>query len=203
MFWIRTAFRELITHKGFSLFFILNLALGLAGFIAIQSFRESLDRHMDDNLKEILTADLLLISYDSLTPQEMQQADRILAGYLDKARMVTFFSMARGDDRSRLVRVMAMDGAYPLYGAFTFEGETGSKDIQGNPGLFMTRDTARALGIKTDAHRGKAVKLGEKNFLIRDFFKDDPDKNLTGFELAPKVYMGLDQLDGTGLIRFG
>lgn len=203
MFWIRTAFRELITHKGFSLFFILNLALGLAGFIAIQSFRESLDRHMDDNLKEILTADLVLISYDSLTPQEMQQADRILAGYLDKARMVTFFSMARGDDRSRLVRVMAMDGAYPLYGAFTFEGETGSKDIQGNPGLFMTRDTARALGIKTDAHHGKAVKLGEKNFLIRDFFKDDPDKNLTGFELAPKVYMGLDQLAGTGLIRFG
>ena len=62
MFWIRTAFKELITHKGFSLFFILNLALGLAGFIAIQSFRESLDRHMDDNLKEILTADLVLIS---------------------------------------------------------------------------------------------------------------------------------------------
>ena len=31
MFWIRTAFKELITHKGFSLFFILNLALGWPG----------------------------------------------------------------------------------------------------------------------------------------------------------------------------
>jgi putative ABC transport system permease protein len=203
MFWIRTAFKELITHKGFSLFFILNLALGLAGFIAIQSFRESLDRHMDDNLKEILTADLVLSSYNSLTQQEMQQADRILAGYRDKARLVTFFSMARGHDRSRLVRVMAMDGAYPLYGGFTFEEETDSKDIQGNPGLFMTRDTARALGIKTDSLRGKPVKLGEKEFLIQDFFKDDPDKTVTGLELAPKVYMGLDQLAGTGLIRFG
>src|SRR6056297_3088888 len=153
MFWIRTAFKELITHKGFSLFFILNLALGLAGFIAIQSFRASLDRHMDDNLKEILTADLVLSSYNSLTQQEMQQADRILAGYRDKARLVTFFSMARGHNRSRLVRVMAMDGAYPLYGGFTFEEETDSKDIQGNPGLFMTRDTARALGIKADSLR--------------------------------------------------
>ncbi len=203
MFWIRTAFRELLTHKGFSLFFILNLALGLAGFIAIQSFRESLERHMDNNLKEILTADLVLSSYNALTPKEIEQADQILTGYRDKARLVTFFSMARGHDRSRLVRVMAMDAAYPLYGGFTFEGAADSKDIQGNPGLFMTRDTARALGIKTFAHREKPVKLGEKEFLIQDFFKDDPDKNLTGFSLAPKVYMGLDQLAGTGLIRFG
>jgi putative ABC transport system permease protein len=39
--------------------------------------------------------------------------------------------------------------------------------------------------------------------LIKDFFTIDPDKSLTAVELAPKIYMGIEQLEGTGLIQFG
>ena len=51
LFWLRLAFRELKNNAKFSLFFIINLALGLSGFIALDSFKESLDIHLSKNSK--------------------------------------------------------------------------------------------------------------------------------------------------------
>jgi len=55
----------------------------------------------------------------------------------------------------------------------------------------------------TDVPVQYPLMLGEKSFYVQDFFKKDPDKSLTAVELAPKIYMGIAQLEGTGLIRFG
>ena len=45
-FWPKLALQELLNNRRFSLFFLFNLALGLAGFIALDSFKESLDVHL-------------------------------------------------------------------------------------------------------------------------------------------------------------
>ena len=42
MLWIRLGLQELFKNRGFALFFVLNMTLGLAGFIAIHSFGRSL-----------------------------------------------------------------------------------------------------------------------------------------------------------------
>jgi len=203
MLWIRLALGELIKNKGFSLFFIVNLAIGLAGFIAIQSFGYSLNRHLDENLKEILTADLVLSSNTPMTEEDLVLADNVLGPDKTGSRLVSFYTMARAGEQARLVRVMAVDGFYPLYGGFTFEGSSQKTDIQKTPGLFMARDTAQAMGISGSQDLNHSLNLGNKTFHIQDFIKDDPDKSLTSFELAPKIYMGMSQLEGIGLLRPG
>ncbi|MBU0972303.1 MAG: ABC transporter permease [Proteobacteria bacterium] len=204
MLWIRLGIRELMENKGFAFFFTVNLALGLAGFIAIHSFGSSLDRHLDENLKEILTADLVLSANSPLTPSELALADGIMGtDTTAHARLVRFYTMVRTADNARLVMVMAIDNAYPLYGSFLLEGGGPQTDIQKNPGLFMTRDTAHALGIGDTASVNTSLVLGNKHFYVQDFFKKDPDRSLTAVELAPKIYMGMGQLEETGLIRFG
>jgi putative ABC transport system permease protein len=197
------AIRDLMKNRGFALFFILNLSLGLAGFIAIHSFGSSLNRHLDENLKDILTADLVLIANSPLTPAELTLADQVLGPDKSHARLINFFTMVKAGDNARLIRVMAIDEQYPLYGAFELEGRGEKKDLQEKPGVFMTRDTANALGIRNTADVNTPLILGNKSFFIQDFFTIDPDKSLTAVELAPKLYMGLDQLEGTGLIQFG
>ncbi|HCY88338.1 MAG TPA: ABC transporter permease [Desulfobacteraceae bacterium] len=220
MFWVRMAIRELRVTRGFSLFFILNLSIGLAGFVAVQSFGRSLDRHMDRNLREILTADLVLTATSPMTPEESVLTQEVLGPEKDAARLVAFYTMIRpmgtagGTDPAnadnpgsrppaRLVRVMAVDRAYPLYGKFILENNIDPLVLQASPGLFMTRDTALTLGLRDEAGFAVPLRLGEKDFHIRGFFLEDPDKSLTAVDLAPKVYMGLEQLDGTGLVRFG
>ena len=211
MFWIRMALRELRVTRGFSLFFILNLSIGLAGFVAVQSFGRSLDRHMDKNLREILTADLVLTATSPMTPEETALVAEVLGPDKNAARLVAFYTMIRPmvEDEAgkrppaRLVRVMAIDRAYPLYGEFVLEKNMDPAVLQVSPGLFMTRDTALTLGLRDEAGFASPLRLGDKDFRIRDFFLEDPDKSLTAVDLAPKVYMGLEQLDGTGLVRFG
>ncbi|MCD4718959.1 MAG: ABC transporter permease [Desulfobacula sp.] len=203
MLWIRMALKELMKNRGFTLFFILNLSLGLAGFIAIHSFGSSLNRHLDENLKEILTADLVLIANSPLTLEELTLANEVLGQDKTHARLIGFYTMVKARGNARLIRVMAIDDHYPLYGAFSLEGQSQKKDIQERPGVFMTRDTAYALGIRNKADVNTPLVLGNKFFWVQDFFTVDPDKSLTAVELAPKIYMGIEQLEGTGLIRFG
>lgn len=203
MRWIRLGIRELARNRGFAFFFVVNLAVGLCGFIAVRSFSHSLNRHLSDNLREILTADLVIVSRTPLTPGEDALASRLAGPDAQKARLVMFYTMVRSGPKSRLMRVMAMDAAYPLYGGFSLEHETDPGRIQDEPGVLMTRDAAFALGVDAPSDGHPVLGLGQKRFYVADFIRDDPDKALTGLDLAPKVYMGISHLAETGLIRFG
>ena len=216
MLWVRQGIRELLRNKGFALFFVANLTVGLCGFVAVQSFSRSLDRHLEDNLRTILTADLVLTANTPFTRAETDLVHRVLGPDRMQARVIRFFTMVRTSESTRLVQVMAVDASYPLYGGFVLEPGTHRAAIHEGPGVFMTRDTALALGIRkqetvqeaglsrgTGPARNLLLTLGNKDFFAAGFFADDPDKALTTLELAPKLYVGIAQLAGTGLLDFG
>ncbi|MFA5903577.1 MAG: FtsX-like permease family protein [Desulfobacula sp.] len=204
MLWIRMAFRMLFRNKGFALFFIFNLAMGLAGFIAVLSFSRSLERHMEDNLREILTADIEISSNTPLTMEEISLADEVLGKDTKKARLIRFYTMAgiTGSD-ARLTEVMAIDEHYPLYGRFKLLNHTPVKTLEDVPAVFMTRDMADIPGFNDGPDMRPLLQLGGKSFEIKDYFIEDPGTSPASFELAPKIYMGIQQLEGTGLIKFG
>ncbi len=203
MLWIRLSLKDLINNKGFALFFIINLSIGLAGFTAIQSFSRSLNRYLDENLKQMLTADLVLSANASLTAEELALADNVLGPQNTSARLIRFYTMVRAKDRSRLVQVMAVDEGYPLYGTFLLKKGHSGRDLQNTSGVFMSRDTALALGIKDTDAPDIRLALGEKTFHVLDIFAADPDQSLLSVEFAPKLYMGINQIQDTGLIKFG
>lgn len=198
-FWTDQAVRALTRNRSFSLFFMLNLAMGLAGFIAIHSLSTSLNRHLNTNLKEILTADLVVSAARPLTREELTLIDDVLGPGVQTARQILFYTMVRGRTGARLTQVNAVDQAFPLYGAMVFEPPEGTRPLPESPGISMTRDTARTFGITP----GDTVSLGSTSFAFTRILKEDPDRSLTSFELAPKIYMAISQVQGTGLIRFG
>jgi putative ABC transport system permease protein len=229
MLWIRMGIRELIRNKGFSLFFTANLAVGLCGFVAVQSFSQSLNRHLDDNLRNILTADLVITANAPFTPAQNDLMNRVLGPDRQVSEVIRFFTMVQTHDTTRLVQVMAVDEKYPLYGGFVLTSGTERAAIHEAPGVFMSRDTAMALGIREHSDIQKQVDgenrlrgpsgqtavfreavapdatltLGNKAFAVAGFFNDDPDKALTTLELAPKLYTGIDHITDTGLLGFG
>ncbi len=203
MLWLRLAFQQLLRNKGFALFFILNLSMGLAGFIAVLSFSRSLNRHMDENLKEILTADIEISSNSPLSLEEISLLDESLGKDAEKARLIRFYTMARTATDARLSEVMAIDGNYPLYGGFKLLNQTPVKILEKTPAVFITKDTAEAFGFADNSQEKPSLNIGGRTFEILDFFSEDPDTSLSSFDLAPKIYMGIGQLEGTGLIKFG
>jgi putative ABC transport system permease protein len=162
MLWVRLGIRELLRNKGFALFFVANLAVGLCGFIAVQSFSRSLERHLEDNLRTILTADLVLTANSPFTRAETDLLHRVLGPDRVQARVIRFFTMVQTSETTRLVQVMAVDAPYPLYGGFVLEPGIDRDAIHEGPGVFMTRDTALALGIR-EAGRRPGARSAKRN----------------------------------------
>ncbi|MGD9731586.1 MAG: ABC transporter permease, partial [Desulfamplus sp.] len=220
IFWLKMAFKEIKRNRGFSLFFILNLSIGLVGFIALNSFNNSLQSYFKDNLKEILTADIVVTSPRELNDTEIKLIDEALGSDKQESRQISFFSMISSSDVSKLANIIAVDKAFPLYGAIISENgdfkQSGSnisnQDISTtlNPPSSLSLNQGRAkawisrgISIAMNINIGSALKIGDKEFVISDIVTPPPDASVSSIELAPKIYIGLEQAQETGLLKFG
>ena len=209
--WIRLAGKELLRNRRFSLFFILNLAIGLVGFIALNAFNYSMEAHLKNNLKEILTADLAVYSASPLTSKEEEIVHHVLGHDRQTSRQVTFFSMVSGNGVSRLARIVAIDDAFPLYGHIEFEKDPSpshnsplpAPDPPGlntpTPTAWISRDLALALQVK----KGDSLGIGTLKFRAGAIVTATPAGAVTSLELAPVIHIGISRLKETGLTGFG
>ncbi len=203
--WIRLALKELLNNKRFSLFFILNLSIGLVGFIALNSFNTSLHSHFQSNLRDMMTADFILRSTRALKPEESAMLDGALGKGFKRSSQVRFFSMVSGANQSRLAEIVAIDRNYPLYGRIVLTNRGISNPaviesgLKSTAGVWISRDVALNMGLTL----GSNVRLGKKTFRVDDFIAEDPDSTVTSIEFAPRFYISRDQIEGTGLVQFG
>ena len=216
--WVRLAFKELLRNSRFSLFFVLNLSIGLVGFIALNAFNHSIEAHLKDNLKEILTADLAVYSSRPLNKTEEKIIDEIIDPHRQMSQQITFFSMISGKDISRLARIVAIDNAFPLYGRILFKDSpaplNNSTENRGilspqpppplnsptsTPSAWISRDLALVLNIK----KGDAIGIGTQKFKTDAIVTATPAGAVTSVELAPVIHIGISRLKETGLMEFG
>lgn len=201
-FWLKLAFRELLNNRRFSLFFLFNLALGLAGFIALDSFKESLDNHLGQNSKAILGADIALTSY---LPFEGKTLDALEAKFPQNTlstRKTTLFTMVASEDQSRLVQITGIEKEFPFYGKMVLkkngvvESENVEQSLSMSGEAWVYPELLFMLGLKL----GGSVKIGEKKFRIVDTVLDDPSSSFSSFGLAPRVYLANSRIQDTALL---
>jgi len=200
---VRLGWRDLSRNRRFSLLFIVNLALGLTGFLLTGSFSASLDRHLAAHLKEILTGDLVLQAARPLTERELA-VSRTVAGPGSRfSRQVSLYTMIKGGNGSKLAQIVAIDDAYPLYGGFrSSEGlplNQAAASLQHQQQVLMSRETARSFALAP----GDTLTIGQASYAVAALFDRDPGGDFTSLTLAPKIYLGLPHLEDSGLIRFG
>ncbi|MBT3214661.1 MAG: FtsX-like permease family protein [Deltaproteobacteria bacterium] len=201
-FWFKLALRELLNNRRFSLFFLFNLALGLAGFIALDSFKESLDNHLGQNSQAILGADVALTSY---LPFEEKTLDALEAKFPPNTlstRKTTLFTMVASKDQTRLVQVTGIEAGFPFYGKMVLkkngvvQEENIRQSLNTSAEAWVYPELLFMLGLKV----GGSIKIGEQSFSIADTVIDDPSSSFSSFGLAPRVYLGYSQMQETGLL---
>ena len=94
--WLRLAWRELVNSRRFAAFFILNLTLGLTGFIALDAFKVSVENSLHDRSKALLGADLQVESNRRLTFSEDKIISEIIGQKFQRAEMIEMYTMAAG-----------------------------------------------------------------------------------------------------------
>lgn len=206
MLWIQLALKEITNNFRFSIFFVLNLGIGLIGFIALDSFKSSIDQHLENNSKSILTADVQVSSRFPLTQQEYDLAEGILdTNVVSVSDQVSFLSMVAGRENSRMSTLIGIDGNYPQYGEIVLQesGPVSQSDARqrliGSDSVWVARDLMVILELRV----GDTLKIGDAEFTITDVILEDPSSTISVMSNFPAIYMGLAQIEKTGLIQLG
>ena len=203
--WIKLALKEIRNNSRFSLFFIINLTLGLIGFIALDSFKASIHQHLEQNSKNILTADLSVRSNQPFTEEELALFADVIGDQAEISEQIHFISMVAGNQNSRMVRIIGIDENFPLYGDIVLKnhgilaGKKVRDPLLSRKGAWLAQDLILAFEFQ----EGDAVKVGQASFEIVDTILEDPTSTVAFLAGIPTVYLGINQIPDTGLVQTG
>lgn len=129
------------------------------------------------------------------------------ASGLRSARTQELQTMVRVGDgetaRLQLGELRALGSGYPLRGSMRVMEASGTERDAGAapaPGTaWLSRAGADALGARI----GESIVLGDRTFRLTALVVQEPDAALDYFDVAPKVFIALDELASTGLVQEG
>ena len=193
-FILKMAWRDSRASRRRLLLYSVSVVLGIAALVSIGSFSANIRRAIDLEAKALLGADLFVTSASPL-PESLTAR---LRGEGEVASEQTFSSMmgfpAAG--HIRLVQVHAVSGGFPFYGEFQTTPPGAGASLAGGGDVVLLEPTLLAqFGVKP----GDAVKLGAKRFRVLAALGKVPGESPGVAMLAPRAYVPLASLQGTGL----
>ena len=213
MLWLKLGWKELINNRAFSLFFIFSLSLGLVGLLVVATFKASITQYLQANLKNILTADLVVSSRIPYTEKSLETLSAQTPENSEQAFMTTFFSMVAAPNNTALMQVTGIDQQYPLYGSFRIADESADSNaasidasetliterLINRPIAWMDEHARAFLNVKS----GDDIQIGQQTFRVQDRVAEDTPGVVGRSGIAPKIYVGINWLPKTQLIQLG
>ena len=189
--------RDSRRNRGRLLLFVASIVVGIAALVAINSFSANLERDIDREAASLLGADLRL-------DNNLPAADSITAVFdslaEDRASMASFVSMVffPKNQGSRLSNIMAIDGAYPLYGNLSTDPQRAGATYQEGGALIE-----KTLALQYELTPGDSIRVGNITLPIDGVLNSAPGRSGLVSAAAPAVMIPGRLLDATGLIQPG
>ncbi len=174
------------------------LVLGTAALSAIGTLTGAIERELAVRGQEMLGADLEF-TLAARQPSPAEQAAIAALGDLSQgARMQAMAVVPGAQPRTTPVELKAVDGKWPLYGAFTLEG---GHHAGAPPGLtaWIAPGVSDRLGVKP----GDRLQVGKATLTVGGVIGSEPDRLAEGFALGPTVIINTSALEQTGLVQPG
>ena len=194
----KMAWRDSRSSRRRLLLFSISITLGIAALVAIGSFRHSLSQAIDDQARSLIGADLVVVSTRPFSPE----AEALLHSLGEpQAREVRFSSMATfpRSDSTRLAQVRALGGDFPFYGAMEAVPASATRDFRTGGRALVDQ----SLLLQFHAQVGDPIKIGEMEFTIAGALTKMPGEASAGGSFAPRVYVPLQDLAATNLLKPG
>ncbi|WP_058833648.1 ABC transporter permease [Luteimonas abyssi] len=172
------------------------LAVSAVGFVTDRA-----ERALTQQANRLLGGDAVLRSDAPIDAAVTAAAD---AAGLQHTATVELDSMIRVGDDLRLGDLSALGEGYPLRGAFRIaeRGDGDDREADGIPApgtVWLSRAGADTL----DARVGDTVSLGEAQLRLAALVTQEPDASIDYFNVAPKVFLNVADLEATGLVQEG
>ncbi|MGY8909839.1 MAG: ABC transporter permease, partial [Flavobacteriales bacterium] len=177
--------------------FMASIILGIAAVVSIQLFSDNLKDNIKKQSKSLMGADFIIDSKKK--PSEKVQ--KIIDSLGANAFEVNFVSMAAfpKNEGTKLVKVRALEGAFPFYGSLTTVPENAGKNYQELGGALVDA----TLLLQYDLNPGDSIKLGNVTFSIIGALKSIPGSTAISSSVAPQVLIPFRFLEQTNLLQLG
>ncbi len=175
------------------------LALAVMAVTAVSFVTERAERALALEANRLLGGDVVLRA-----DEPIGEAPRRLARDLGLRQTETwsFRSMLRAGEGLSLSEVRALGEGFPLRGRYRIDAGDGEHDSTGLPApgtVWLTRAGAQVLGVAV----GDSVRLGRSDLRISALVAQEPDAAMDYFNVAPRVFVRLDEIQATGLVQEG
>lgn len=121
----------------------------------------------------------------------------------ETVELPTMIRLGRGDTAQlKLGELRALGEGFPLRGQFRIADAKGERNVDGAPApgtVWLSRAGADALGAKT----GDRIGIGSVELRLAALVLQEPDGAIDYFNVAPKVFLAMQDLPATGLIQPG
>ena len=189
--------KDILGKVSFVRLFILNLALGLTSLIAIEGLGSSISDTISQRSKAILGADLTISARRPISKLEIKKVEEFLPKEAKYAHVKELYSMVRGQKpNSRMVQIKAISGDFPFYGKIITDNNSQINSIKNEEKIWTYPEILFQLGLEAK----QQLKVGEIWLKIDDIISDDPSAAIST-QMAPRIFMSLDTLKKTGLIK--
>ncbi len=202
---MRMAARELRASWRRLLFFFLCVAIGVGAIVALRSVVQNVRTVLTGEVRTLLGADVVVATSRPWDPAVRREVEDRLRRYPIAARTETISTatMARpaveGQPVARMVELLAVERAFPLYGGVTLEGGQYDYALLRDYGVLVRPELLAQL----DVHVGDRLLLGGHPFTIRGVVTSEPGSRPNAFSFGPRAIVSLADLRATGLLSFG
>jgi putative ABC transport system permease protein len=198
----RFSLREMRGGLSGFLIFVTCIALGVGAIGGVNSVAQAITGAVASQGQVLLGGDL---RFELVHRETTSEEQAFLESRGDVAVNANMRSMVRLPDASdqTLVEAKAVDGAYPLYGAFETDPALPQADLFAERGGAYGAAAADLLFQRLGLEVGDRIVLGGQEFELRARILTEPDAISDGFGLAPRLMVSLDGLRSTGLLQPG
>jgi len=179
------------------LLFMASIILGIAAVVSIQLFSDNLKQNIKLQSKALMGADFVIDSKQK--PTEKTQA--IIDSLGADASEVNFVSMAAfpKNNGTKLVKVRAIEGAFPFYGTITTVPKNAGATYQDLGGALVDA----TLLLQYNITPGDSIKIGELTLPVLGELKAIPGSTAISSSVAPTVLIPFRFLEETALLQLG
>lgn len=180
---------------------LMALVLAVMAVTAVGLITDRAELGLQQEANRLLGGDAALRADTPISPTVAASADRLK---LKVAQTATFPSMVQAGDAVSLADIRAVDHQYPLRGEFQIRrlNKKAIEKVNGGPdagSVWLSEDAARKLKVAM----GQKIVVGDSSLVYAATMIQEPDAALDYFNVAPRVFIALDDLSKTGLVQNG
>ncbi len=193
------AARELRAGLGGLYVFIACLALGVLVITAVGALSDALKKGFETQGEMILGGDVTLARVHARATGAERAWLNERGRVSETATLRTIARRLDGEEQA-LVELKAVDALYPMVGSVDVTGAASFNDaIRNGPDAAADAILLEQLGLKP----GDKIKIGDAELTVRATAAAEPDAIADRLTYGPRIFVSLDTLDRTGLIKPG